>query len=327
MKATIRYVNYHIPDHSISLEDYFNMLDETVLEKTNMKGIASKELARIFEKTLGIREIHIEDKKNEVSLFGQMLEHYFASGAAAPGEIDYIIYANWNSVVKGDPWSKTDAECINVPYFLQREFGMHNTQVFNIEQDCTGSLVGAQVASALINDGSARKILLLSKNILENQEYRLMGGVGIISDGLAMMELCAADSGLALIDFAAAADGSMTMDKDFSQGINQAKVVQVGANLIKSLLQKNNLTVKDISVIIPQNISKSVWNLYCQVLDFPMQKVFLENFTIGGHMGDVDIIRNIADVCKKGLVGAGDYAVSYGIGTGTSWNALLLHVG
>jgi 3-oxoacyl-[acyl-carrier-protein] synthase III len=324
MRAVISYSNYCIPDNHLSIEEFFNMLDDAILEKSGMGNMKREELAMIFKNTMGIRRIHIEDRKNEADIFAKMLESYFLNGPTTPEEIDFIIYTNWDSVVKGDPWGISEEECINVPYYLQKRFNMTHAQVFNVEQDCTGTLVGARIAYSLINEGSARKILLLSRNILPKLEYRLMGGVGLISDGLALMEISLADSGLALIDFAADTDGNMSMDKDFSQGINQAKVVKVGANLIKSLVQKNNLTMKDISIIIPQNISKSVWTFYCQLLEFPVKKVFLDNFGNAGHMGDVDIICNITDVTQRNLLPARSFAMVYGIGTGTSWNALLL---
>jgi 3-oxoacyl-[acyl-carrier-protein] synthase III len=138
------------------------------------------------------------------------------------------------------------------------------------------------------------------------------------------MEISTADSGLAIMDFAGATDGNITMVKDFRTGDIPAVMVNVGADLIKSLLKKNQLTLKDIALIIPQNISVSGWNFYCQVLEFPKERVFLDNFDDGGHTGDVDIIRNIAEIRKKKLLKPRDFAVIYGIGTGTSWNALLV---
>jgi 3-oxoacyl-[acyl-carrier-protein] synthase III len=76
-------------------------------------------------------------------------------------------------------------------------------------------------------------------------------------------------------------------------------------------------------MIIPQNINKSGWNYYCQVLNYPIENVFLDNCN-DGHMGDVDIIRNITDVNKYKKLESGKYALVYGLGTGLSWNALLI---
>jgi len=43
----------------------------------------------------------------------------------------------------------------------------------------------------------------------------------------------------------------------------------------------------------------------------------------GGHLGDVDLIRNLRDLSLKQAF-PNSYLVVHGVATGTSWNALLL---
>lgn len=320
-KPVISYTNYYIPGNYISTEEYVGQLEDSLLVSMAMNR---KELTAVLKNSIGLQRIYIEDRKNEVDIYGLMLERYFSKENIKPGEIDFIIYTRGNSVAEGNPWSMIDENCINVPYSIQNEFKINKAQVFNVEQVCSGTLVGARIALSMIRDGSARRVLLLSSNFFQEPENRLMGGLGLVSDGMAMMEISASDSGLALIDFVGTTDGSITMVRDFKRGTIPAAIVNVGSELIKSLVEKNNLTLKDIAMIIPQNISKSGWNFYCQVLEFPGERVFLDNFDDGGHMGDVDIIRNITEVRKRKLLSPQDYAIVYGIGTGTSWNALLV---
>jgi hypothetical protein len=56
-----------------------------------------------------------------------------------------------------------------------------------------------------------------------------------------------------------------------------------------------------------------------------MKKVFIENMMTGkgGHLGDVDLIRNLKDISSKQEF-PNSYLVVFGVATGTSWNALLL---
>jgi 3-oxoacyl-[acyl-carrier-protein] synthase III len=253
-----------------------------------------------------------------------MLEEYFAGGDTQPEDIDFVIYTRGNSLALGDPWSMTDDQCINVPYFLQEKFKMSNAQVFNVEQVCAGTLVACRLALSLIGDGSVRKILLLSSNFFRDPRNRLMGGLGLVSDGVGVMEIFAGNTRLSMVDFIGKTDGSITMVKAYREGTNPATIVQVGCDIMNQLAQRNNLKLKDISLIIPQNISNSGWNFYCQLLDFPKENVFLETFADGGHMADVDIIRNLTEVRRTRPLSPGDYALIYGLGTGTSWSALLL---
>ncbi|UCH96110.1 MAG: hypothetical protein JSV88_04450 [Candidatus Aminicenantes bacterium] len=320
-RAVVSYTDFYMPENYLSIDEYVGMLEDSFLQAIYMRR---DELSSILKNSIGIHRTYIEDRKREAEIYGALLKRYFARGHTTPGEIDFIIYTRGNSLAAGNPWSMTEEKCINVPYFLQNEFKMSSAQIFNVEQVCAGTLVGAKIASSLIFDGSARKVLLLSSNFFQNPENRLMGGLGVVSDGLALMEISSGDPGLALRDFAGITDGSITMVTDFRKGNIPVTVAQVGTELIKSLVKKNNLTLKDVSMIIPQNISKSGWNFYCQLLEFPREKVFLDNFDDGGHMGDVDIIRNISGVCEKKLLASQEFAIVYGIGTGTSWNALLV---
>lgn len=321
MSVVIGYTDCYIPETYLTVDEYVKLLDDSFLLQVGMKR---NDLAGVLKNSIGINKIYVEDRKNEPAIFCEMLERYFAEERARPEEIDFVIYTRGNSVSVGDPWSMIEPECVNVPYFLQNEFGLKNVQIFNVEQVCAGTLVGAQIAYSMINGGSARKVLLLSSNFFTNQGDRLMGGLGLVSDAQGMMEISAGDSGLALLDFVGATDGSITMVKDFRKGTIPATMVQIGCELMKSLAQRNNLTLKNISRIIPQNISKSGWNFYCQSLEFPKEKVFLDNFSDGGHMGDVDIIRNLTDALKQKLIVKNEYAIIYGVGTGTSWNAILI---
>lgn len=324
MRTVIKYANYYIPDNYLSIEEYVKVLDDEVLEKIGMDTVNRDDLAKILKNTMGIQRIYMEDRKNEAQIYGKMLERYFTSESTSPGDIDFIIYTRGNSVAKGDPWSMTEDPCINIPYFLQNQFKMSNARIFNVEQDVSGTLIAAGIAFSLISSGLAGKVLLLSRNFFQSPENRLMWGISLVSDGMGLMEISVGDSGLTIVDFAGTTDGSICRVRDFSIDINREKVVRIGSHLIKRLVDKNHLTMKDISLIIPQNISKSVWNFYCQTLDFPKEKTFLDNFSEGGHMGDVDIIRNITDIGEKKLLAKQEFAIAYGIGTGTSWNALLL---
>jgi 3-oxoacyl-[acyl-carrier-protein] synthase III len=320
MKAVIGYMDCCIPESHLTVDEYVTLLDDSFLQQVGMKR---NDLSGVLKNSIGIKRIYVEDRKNEAPIYCEMLEKYFAREQVEPEEIDFVIYTRGNSVALGDPWSMINDECVNVPYFLQKEFGLKNAQVFNVEQVCAGTLVGARFAFSLLKGGSARKILLLSSNFFTDQGDRLMGGLGLVSDAQAMMAISAGGPGLELLDFAGVTDGSITMVKDFRKGTIPAAIVQTGCDLIKSLLQKNHLTIDDIACIIPQNISKSGWNFYCQELEFPREKVFLDNFNDGGHMGDVDIIRNLNDALKSKLIAKDQYAILYGLGTGTSWNAVL----
>jgi 3-oxoacyl-[acyl-carrier-protein] synthase-3 len=104
---------------------------------------------------------------------------------------------------------------------------------------------------------------------------------------------------------------------------NQQKIVEVGSSLIHELLRKHGLSFDDVPFLVPLNTTPVVWQNYAKRLGISVKKVFFENMGKGGHLGDVDLIRNLKDISSKREFPDG-YLVVYGVATGTSWNALLL---
>jgi hypothetical protein len=326
-KASIAYVDFAPPKGNLSLSE--------ILSDPSMGG---SDILRLSRRMLGgdyAREYLIEtlgpmanmyqgDRKAEGGIFAEMLSLMFASGAATPSGISHIIYTRGDSVAEGDPWAlHTGQRCVNVPYYLQSAMEMSNAVVFNIEQECTGTFTALTLAKLLIESGKGGMVLIIAANYFEPNHKRLMGGSIFVGDGQGLL-LVSRDRGfLEIVDDAGRTDGSINSVNSFLDPANQKKAVDVGVDLIRGLLAKNALSVGDISLLIPLNTSKFPWRQYTKLLELPMDRVFLENIGVGGHLGDVDLIRNLATLCGRPAL-PGSYSVAYGVSTGTSWSALLL---
>lgn len=316
----ITYADIAIPDVLVSVESFVEQLNLTYFEQDTGRA----DILNVLKNGMGVNNVYLGDRSSEHISFSHLLEKYFETTPAFPEDIAYIIYTRGNSVAVGDPWSLTENHCINVPYFLQEKYGMVNAQIFNVEQECSSSLIALKIAKSLLVDEHDSRILLLSSNFFENADKRIMGGSIVVSDGVAIMEVSHSDKGIEIVDFMSVSSGKISMVKELAHPKNVMDVFTTGADLIRTLVKRNGLSLDDISCIIPQNLSRYSWNLYSKIIPYPLNRVFLDNISEGGHMGDVDIIRNIAGVIKKGMLKRNDYAIVYGLGTGTSWNALLL---
>ena len=316
MPAVIGYSNYCVAEKSLSIEEFVAKFEDSFIHqwsKTFIKVEVDREDLVDIIKSTGTQCVRVEERKNEPQLFCKLFEQYFEATKVKPEEIDCIIYAKGDPVI-GD---------INVPYFLQQEFQIPRAQIFCVEQECASTLLALKLGQALINEGSAQKVIILARNIFESYEKRLMG-LFLVSDGLGLLELNAGEVGLSPLDFLSTSSGNIAKVYDFT--LKAAEVVEIGVKLIQSLLTKNNLTMKDIALIIPQNTNSSGWNIYAKHLDIAKEQIFMENFGGFGHLGDVDMIRNITDIKKKQLLSKNSYAFAYALGTGTSWDAFLFKV-
>lgn len=320
MKTTIGYCDHYVSKDITTVKDFVEDIDPTLVNS----DMTREDIVELLKYSMGVEYLYEADRKMEVDYFTDLLNKYFTLPENSPEDIDLIIYSRGNSVSIGDPWDYTDGECINVPYFIQDKFAIKNAQVFNLEQECSGTLAAINIADAFITSGKMKKVLVLSANFFENPLKRLMGGMILVSDGVGIMEIVKRDKGLTVLDFISRTNGKYSKVVELSKPENFGQVVETGVNMIKTLLNNNGLSMDQISLIITQNISKNSWNYYCQMLECSKDIVFLENFSDGGHMGDVDIIRNLNTIIDKDRLQPGEYAVIYGLGTGTTWSAALI---
>jgi 3-oxoacyl-[acyl-carrier-protein] synthase III len=300
----IGYCDYALPECTMSMEHFVSVLPAEEIPD----GISRDQFKEILNNTLGYQSVYIEERHKEPLMFKHMLDKYFSSSQSKPEEVDVLIYANGDSIALGNPWDPSNAECVNVPYFLKREFGMDNALVLNIDVECAGTLVATRIAMSMFRD------FPLSR--------RVMADYAIVSDGVALMELSATNGELVILDFASVADGRISKVVHYKE--KAQLLITTGVELIGRIAKKNALLLSDIKMIIPQNTTRVGWNSYCKQLGYPRDRVFLRNVADGGHMGDVDIIRNLVDVQRQELLAKGDRVIAYAVGTGTTWAALLL---
>ena len=201
---------------------------------------------------------------------------------------------------------------------------MSKTQLFTVNQGCSGSIMAMKIADSLIKDGSASRVMVLSNCFVEKDAERFIGS-SVISDGLAVMEITNREGLFEILDFVGKTDGSLN-EKNFFVDGNPAKIVYTGAKLIAALLKRNRISLDLVSGIIPQNTSEEAWNLYCEILGCGLEKVYLKNNADGGHIGAVDTIKNLNSSLQDNTYRTGDYLVVFGMGFGTSWCASLLKV-
>jgi len=327
MKSYIAHLDYSVPKARITLS---HILSDGGLSERDLAQISQKLLGRVVPKQKlidsweSMSSMFRGERRTEASVFMDMLTKMFASRIAQPSEISYIIYAHGDSVSVGDPWSlHSDEECVNVPYFLQRKMEMANAIVFNVEQECTGSFTAINIAKLLVEHGGAGKILILSSNYFECTQKRLMGGSVFVGDGQGLMLISGEPGPLEIIGGIGKTDGTIDSINSFMDPKNQQRIVDVGSSLIQELLGKHGLSFDDVPFLVPLNTTPLVWQNYAKRLGISVKKVFFENMGKGGHLGDVDLIRNLKDISSKQDFPNG-YLVIYGVATGTSWNALLL---
>lgn len=93
---------------------------------------------------------------------------------------------------------------------------------------------------------------------------------------------------------------------------------------IEITLQKAGLTLNDISWIVPHNVSRRSWEIVAKLLEFPIEKIWMDNIPRVGHTVASDHIINLSDMEKSKLVQKGDYLLLFTFGFGANWTSLII---
>lgn len=82
----------------------------------------------------------------------------------------------------------------------------------------------------------------------------------------------------------------------------RSNIIKNGACFILKSVEQFGISIDDVDIIIPPNTYYDVWDkVYSNLLEIDSSKFYLDNFGYGGHVNDVDFVRNIKDYMDKCL--------------------------
>ena len=93
------------------------------------------------------------------------------------------------------------------------------------------------------------------------------------------------------------------------------------AEVMHAALDKAGVTLDDVRVVLPHNVNLVTWQRMCLLLEFPPERVLLEN--IASNCADMFI--NYRTACERGLLRTGDryLAAAVGAGGGATFSAMV----
>lgn len=313
MEIGISYTNYYMPLDYVSVEEILKEIEDFLLPK-GYSDIGH--YAKHYARTTNLGRIAIEKHQSEVDILSDLIEQMLAADVVEAVDVDVIIYTG----------GKPEKDGIIVPYHLQNKYGFKHSFIINLQHFCASTLLGMFIAQQLMIGGCVRNALVLSSNFLRSAGERFAEHT-ITGDGAGIMVLSAGFQDYRLIDFENITDGSLN-SASYHETDQQhfAIITKNTVSCIKRLMARNKLRADDIKAIVPQNTNVVGWLLYLRLLGLPKEKVFLENIPRGGHLGDVDIIRNLSDLVASGRLAHGDNLILFSAGIGMSFNALYVKV-
>ena len=333
-KSVIRATGRYVPPRVVTNEDLSNWMetsDEWIRQRTGIEqrhwvpeegGVGSSDLA------LEAARIALERCQWQ------------------PEDLDLIIFATLSP----------DIFFPGPGCLLQNKLGLTATPALDIRQQCTGFLYGMATADAFIRSGQANRILLACAEVHSTGldiSSRGRDVTVIFGDGAAAVCLEGVDSeqpvgvlGTALHANGALAESLMVeigssrlnprisaeallegrhypkMDGKaiFKEAVSKLPVVANEA------LEKANLSISDIDLIIPHQANLRINQFFQQSLGLADSKIY-NNIQRFGNTTAASIPLALDEAIERDLLKEGDTVMFIGLGAGVTWGAVICRLG
>ncbi len=287
----ISYADYYLPQNKISIGQYItdNKINVNIEEFTSFSGI---------------EYIYILESKDYIGILKSMLDKYFDNSNCDPANFKHIIYTNLSNFTQDN---------VNIPYLLQKDYGLENASIIYLNNACASCIQAIQIGSALIKD-KKDKILILSVTSNLTDKDRFMD-ITVTGDAAGILILSYEDHAkIEIIDSFSMADGNYSYNLYYQKEFKVDKLRLLIGNIIvtQKMLLRNNLEANSISMYIPQSINTEVYKMYAKYLNISDKQMFFDNISNGGHLENVDTIRNLLSCIDN--MKEGDLFIIMGIG-------------
>lgn len=323
-RAKISALGCYLPPRILTNADLERLVD------TNDEWIQSR---------VGISERHIADPDIATSdLATEAAKSALRNRGIGPDEIDAIIVCT----VTPDTLFPATA-CI-----VQDNLGAHHAWGFDLSAACSGFLYGLNTAAGLVAGGSQKRILVVGADTMSriiNYEDRTT--CVLFGDGAGAMIVEAAEDGedAGFMDFIGEIDGSGATHLYMPAGGSRLPasvatvenkmhyVHQAGPQVFRyavtkmmelstTLLERNNLQAKDISILVPHQANLRIIQATAERLGLPIEKVMVNIGRYGNTTAGTLPIATY-DAVAEGRLKKGDLVLYAAVGAGYTAGAAL----
>jgi 3-oxoacyl-[acyl-carrier-protein] synthase-3 len=320
MNAIISSVGHYVPQKRVSNDDLPKDLD------TSDEWIRSH---------TGIGNRHISSDEETTSYMGaKAAEEALKKAGISAKELDMILV----STITADYHEMPSTACL-----IQEILGAEPCGAMDIKAACSGFVYGLELGKGLINNGTAKKILVIGTERLSRVlDWTNRNNCVLFGDGAGAVILEASeetDRGIMNSILRAEGSGAMALShpqggtsNPFKEGETVGKdhylymdgrrvyefAVRANTVILKELMEKNNLTVDDIDWIVPHQANRRIIEAAAKRDKIPIEKFFI-NIEEFANTSGATIPLALADMDRQGLLKKGQKILTVGFGAGLTY--------
>lgn len=276
----------------------------------------------IFE-NLGIRERRVAaDGQFTSDLAYEAAKRAIDDAGLVPNQIDLIIVAT----------ATADRQAPSTACIVQEKLGITNRcPAFDISAVCSGFLYAMTIASQFVQNGMYNNVVVIGADTFSRITDWSRRDCVFFGDGAGAAVLQGTDSRDCLFSSVLYADGRGQDNFTVHPGddyftMNGRAVYETGTNVlpsaIRTVIEANQLSLADVSVVIPHQPSIRILRDTSRLLGLPFEK-FRTNMDRYANTSGATIPLLLDEVRRDGGLRHGDLVVFAAVGSGWTWGAAI----
>ena len=316
IKTIIRSTGAYLPEKILTnaeLEKMVDTSDEWIVQRSGIR-----------ERRIAAKEQATSDMAIEA---GRMA---LANGNLTGADIGAVIVAT----------TTPDRTFPAVAVKVQQALGIPPGPAFDVQAVCTGFVYALSVANAFIQTGVTKRILVIGAEKMSSiVDWSDRTTCVLFADGAGAVVVEASEQGeRGIISTHLYADGRqqdlLYTDGGPSRPGGSGKIVMEGrevfkyavqymADVVKEVLEKNNLKPEDVDFLVPHQANIRIIEATAKKMNMPMDKVIV-TVERHGNTSAASIPLALHEAVSGGRIKQGDLVVLEGMGGGLTWGAVLV---
>ena len=304
-----------------------SFLPSKILTNNDLSNIVETSDEWIVQRT-GISQRHIAaENESSVDMAIKVAKILLQKHNINPQDIDLIITST-TTPISAFP---------SVACLVQNAICANNAMCFTIQEACSGFVYGLTIADKFIKSGSHKMALIIGSDKMSSiVDWTDRNTCVLFGDG-AGAALIIAENGKendGIIDSICFSDGSLkdilstTTDKN-KITMNGKEVFKCAVtnmtNMIKKILERNNLSINDIKMVVPHQANARILSSVAKNIGCGEEK-FASTVKIHGNTSSASIPLALCEMIKQNNIKTGDLIIMESVGAGMTWGAILMKI-